>query len=117
MDTFSIRLRTAIDSRGLQQKSLAAKIKLSPARLSNYVNGHSEPSLDILSLLCQALNVSADYLIGLTDNMDTPTSIPISIPASSIQRDPFSDLTNEQRVAIEATLKAYRELNAKSKEA
>ena len=67
MDDFAFRLRFAIERSGMQQKNLAAAIRLSPARLSNYVNGHSEPSLDILSLLCRELKVSADYLIGLTD--------------------------------------------------
>lgn len=72
MDEFASRLRFAIERSGMQQKNLASAIKLSPARLSNYVNGHSEPSLDILLLLCRELRVSADYLIGLTDTISAP---------------------------------------------
>lgn len=118
MDDFAFRLRFAIERSGMQQKNLAAAIHLSPARLSNYVNGHSEPSLDILQLLCSELKVSADYLIGLTDVFQQPASIPVSLPSTFTPRDPFDDLTPEQRSAIELSLKAFREANAaKAKEA
>lgn len=118
MDEFASRLRFAIERSGMQQKNLAAAIKLSPARLSNYVNGHSEPSLDILSLLCRELHVSADYLLGLSDAIQQPTPVPVSIQSSFIPRDPFDDLTPEQRSAIELSLKAFREANtAKAQEA
>ena len=73
MDDFAMRLRFAIERSGMQQKKLATALKLSPARLSNYVNGHSEPSLDVLLLICKELKVSADYMIGLTDNINGST--------------------------------------------
>ena len=118
MDDFASRLRFAIERSGMQQKNLASAIKLSPARLSNYVNGHSEPSLDILLLLCRELRVSADYLIGLTDSLQQPTSVPVTIPNSFTSRNPFDDLTPEQQAAIQLSLKAFREANAaKAKEA
>lgn len=121
MDEFAHRLRYAIERSGMQQKELATSIHLSPARLSNYVNGHSEPSYDILCTLCRKLHVSADYLIGLTDFIEQPTSVPVTIAPISIPRadpDPFEDLTPEQRSAIELSLKAFRDANAaKAKEA
>ena len=84
MDDFAMRLRFAIERSGMQQKKLATALKLSPARLSNYVNGHSEPSLDV----------------------------PVSVPNAHVTRDPFGDLTPDQRAAIETTLKAFRDHNA-----
>ena len=114
MDDFSMRLRFAIERSGMQQKELASALKLSPARLSNYVNGHSEPSLDVLLLLCRKLNVSADYMIGLTDSINGSTSVPVSVSNARITRDPFDDLTPDQRAAIETTLKAFRDHNAAS---
>ena len=118
MTDFSDRLRIAIERSGKQQKSIATAVQLSPARLSNYVNGHSEPSLDILLLLCRELDVSADYLIGLTDSAAPPASVPVSVLNTFTARDPFDDLTPEQRSAIELSLRAFREANAaKAKEA
>lgn len=112
MDDFAMRLRFAIERSGMQQKKLATALKLSPARLSNYVNGHSEPSLDVLLLICKELKVSADYMIGLTDNINGSTSVPVSVPNAHVFRDPFGDLTPDQRAAIETTLKAFRDHNA-----
>lgn len=118
MDDFAMRLRFAIERSGMQQKELASALKLSPARLSNYVNGHSEPSLDVLQILCRKLNVSADYMIGLTDSITGCASVPVSVSTSHVSRDPFGDLTPDQRAAIETTLKAFRDHNAaKAKEA
>lgn len=122
MDEFAHRLRYAIDRSDMQQKELAASIKLSPARLSNYVNGHSEPSLDILLLLCRELKVSADYLIGLTDNITlaavTPVSIaPLSIPRSETnpleELDP--DLRNKAEGYIDSLLQTQKERDSASK--
>lgn len=102
MDEFASRLRFAIERSGMQQKNLASAIKLSPARLSNYVNGHSEPSLDILLLLCRELRVSADYLIGLTDTISAPAkSKEKKLPTNGVlntkrPRDPLDGLTEEQ---------------------
>ncbi|MBR5302928.1 MAG: helix-turn-helix transcriptional regulator [Clostridia bacterium] len=112
MDEFAHRLRYAIDRSDMQQKELAASIKLSPARLSNYVNGHSEPSLDILLLLCRELKVSADYLIGLTDNVTpsavTPVSIaPLSVPRS--EANPLEELDPDLRSKAEGYIDSLLE--------
>jgi len=122
MSTFSDRLIGIISSRGYQQKKLAADLKLSPARLNNYVKGVSEPNYEILASLCSYLNVTADYLIGVSDSplpvFTTPSAPPISIQIAEVKRDPFDDLTDEQRVTIEAAISAFRAANAaKSKEA
>ncbi|MBR4040576.1 MAG: helix-turn-helix transcriptional regulator [Clostridia bacterium] len=114
MDEFARRLRSVIERSGMQQKELASSIKLSPARLSNYVNGHSEPSYDILILLCRRLKVSADYLLGLTDSMTVSQPIPVSIPTSSVQRDPFFGLTPDQRELIETNIATMRKQNEKA---
>lgn len=114
MDEFARRLRSVIERSGMQQKELASSIKLSPARLSNYVNGHSEPSYDILVLLCRKLKVSADYLLGLTDSMNGTQSIPVSIPTSTVQRDPFFGLLPDQRELIENNIALMRKQNEKA---
>ena len=115
MNDFAHRLRFAIERSGMQQKELATSIHLSPARLSNYVNGHSEPSYDILCILCRKLDVSADYLIGLTDTLEQAPTFPVTIAPISIPRpeaDPLEDLTPEQRSAIQLSIKAFRDANA-----
>ena len=49
---------------GLNQKELAKKANLTEANLSRYENGIREPKS---ARLADALEVSTDYLVGLTD--------------------------------------------------
>lgn len=37
-------------------------------QISNYLNGHQEPTVSSLLHLCEALDVSADFLLGMTDD-------------------------------------------------
>ena len=93
---FSDRLRAVIELSGKQSKELAASCKISPARLSAYVCGKNEPSLEILSTICQRMNCSADYLLGLSDSI--ARQAPLSLSNTIVPRDPLGDL-----------LPAYRE--------
>jgi len=42
---------------------------LGNGQVSSYLNGHQEPRILTLVKLCKALNVSADFLLGLTNKM------------------------------------------------
>lgn len=112
MSLFSDRLVFARKKSGLTQQDIADHFNLTRSAYSAWEVGRNEPSFEILAQLCKKLEVSADYLIGLTDTLQQPTPVPISIPSSFAARDPFDDLTPEQRSAIELSLKAFREANA-----
>lgn len=47
---------------------LAKGTGLSKQSISNYINGKQQPTIDKFILICKYLDVSADYLLGLTDN-------------------------------------------------
>ena len=70
-DVFARRLTEIMQKRGLNQTQLAAKIKaeqetvIQRQTISQYMSGQSKPDTDRLTVLCKALNVSADYLVGL----------------------------------------------------
>lgn len=64
----SSRLRAIRKERGLTQKDLAKKAGLRQATLSHIERGFAAPRADKLAALCRALDVSADYLLGLTDD-------------------------------------------------
>ena len=55
----------AVEETGISQKELASKIGVSPSRISDYVNGKSEPSLKIASKLCSTLNIPPAAMLGL----------------------------------------------------
>ena len=65
MDIFSIRLKEARMERNYTQKALAQKIGTTDDSIFSWENGRSQPSLDSLRKLCEALDISADYLIGV----------------------------------------------------
>lgn len=67
METFCARLIESRKSAGLSQKEVAIEIGVTPSAYANYEQGIREPSLKLLAKICEALDVSADYLIGIDD--------------------------------------------------
>lgn len=66
-DSFGQRLKAALNSRHMMQKELAEKIGVHEMAISRYVHGGRIISVPILIDICKALNVSADYLLGLSE--------------------------------------------------
>lgn len=58
------RLKEARERKGLSQRELAAKIKVSQASISWFESGDTIPSGNKIGLLADALDVSIDYLYG-----------------------------------------------------
>ena len=57
-----IRLRMA--ELGITQKKLAEMLNVSPSRISEYLNGKSEPTLKIARQLRNELGIDADIILG-----------------------------------------------------
>ena len=54
-------------ARGLSQRAAAADLHISQALLSHYENGAREPGLAFVCKACEYYGVSADYLLGRTE--------------------------------------------------
>ncbi len=61
------RLRDAIKQSPHSQKEIAKAVGVSAQTVSKYMRENIFPALDTLSKLCAFLDVSADYILGLTD--------------------------------------------------
>lgn len=61
------RLRDAIKNSGLKQNEIAYKIGVSPQTVSRYMKTDTFPALDTLARLCNLLDISADYILGVKD--------------------------------------------------
>ena len=61
---FQKRLKTARKNKKYTQEELAELVTTTKATISNYENGYSTPSIDMLLLLSSKLDVSIDYLLG-----------------------------------------------------
>ena len=68
MNTFGKRIRSLRKALDLSQKEVSEKIGCSSKVLSNYVLGKREPDFETIVKLCDFFNVTADYLLGRTDN-------------------------------------------------
>lgn len=62
------RLKQLRHEKGLTQKQVANAIGVVPTAITNYESGIREPSIAVLKKLCLFYDVSADYLIGLSDD-------------------------------------------------
>ena len=62
-----MNLRAIREERDLTQKELADKIGVSHTNIYNYEVGRTEPSIEMLIKLSEALDVSVGYLIGAED--------------------------------------------------
>lgn len=68
MTTLGERLKQERLAKGYTQKQIADAIGVTYNAVCNYEAGSREPSVDLLVKLCKVLDVSADYLIGVSDS-------------------------------------------------
>lgn len=71
---FNERLKQSRIKRGFTQDEFAKKLNISASSISLYENGDREPSLSTLKTISETLNISTDYLLGLTDIEKRETS-------------------------------------------
>lgn len=71
MSLIGERLREARIRRGLTQAEVAEKLGVTRSVIARYESGINDPPSENISKLAEILGVSADYLLGRTDN---PTS-------------------------------------------
>ena len=67
--SFAARLRSARETRGQNQQELAEKSSIHPNMISDLESGRRNPSVDTLKLLAGGLDVTTDFLLGRTDDM------------------------------------------------
>lgn len=64
----SNRLRSVREAKGLESKQVAENISVTAAAYSKYETNKAVPSIGVLEKIARFLNVSTDYLMGLTDD-------------------------------------------------
>ena len=66
-ETFGQRLRAARKARSEKQEDLGQVLGVRKSQISEMERGSTSTTLEKLSIICRHYNVSADYLLGLTD--------------------------------------------------
>jgi transcriptional regulator with XRE-family HTH domain len=67
---FGTRLREMRQESKLFQREMSAFLEITRIQYQYYESGKSFPTCQGLIKLCKLLNVSADYLLGLSDEMN-----------------------------------------------
>ena len=65
---FGQRLREIREDRGMSRKEMADLLEVSKTQISDIENGKSGTNLDRFYFLCEYYQVSADYVLGITDD-------------------------------------------------
>ena len=98
----NLKLRNLRLETGLTQKELAKILNSTDKSIWSYEKGIATPPYDILAAYANYFGVTVDYLIGRTDDFETPTAAP---------RGDTLQYSEEEKKLIED----YRVLNTASK--
>ena len=85
--------------RGLDQSALAEKSGLPPSSISHFEAGSRKPSFENLRRLANALEVTADYLLGRVDDPEAYAD------ADPLYRD-FKNLSSDDREIAQSFMKS-----------
>lgn len=92
-DNFGGRLSYVMGLRGMKQKELAQKADVTEATISRYVNNKRSPDIDFIRAVVKILDVSADYLLGFSENTHINKS---AVSVSDVVRaDKYSLMRND----------------------
>lgn len=64
---FKSRFNEILKLQKVKQIDIAKALNISKQCVNDYTTGKSKPSIDTLFELCKFLDVSSDYLLGLSD--------------------------------------------------
>jgi transcriptional regulator with XRE-family HTH domain len=96
----------------LSLRQMAALADISNPYLSQIERGLHQPSVQVLRSLADALNVSAETLLGHAGLIDSAGAGGRPATEEAINSDP--DLLDEQKSALLAVYRSYRQLNRPS---
>ena len=100
--SISSRLNYAMSIRGMTQKELAEKTKITVSSLSQYMHGSYAPKQDRIYLLANALGVSEEWLMGF--------DVPMERVKTEIEINRYNDSTKKLLSYYEALTPEKKEL-------
>ncbi len=72
MDIAQVRIKELRIDNDLKQQVVAENCNITQRKVSFIENGVTEPNLEDLRNICKFYNVSADYILGLPDDLEYP---------------------------------------------
>lgn len=119
MDTFTNRFNEVLKLEQTNQANLANKIGIARQCITDYKSGKSFPTIQTLARICDTLEISSDYLLGLEDDFGAPTAQVETINYSSEERkliEDYRELNLSGKRLINETIKTLLTTSAKSEQ-
>lgn len=69
IEYFGDKLKALRKSKKLTQAELASKIGVSKWAVTSYEQGRTSPSIEVLIKICETLDTSSDYMLGISDTL------------------------------------------------
>ena len=102
-----LNLKDIREDKNLQQKDIAARLNRTPACVSSWETGKTEPSLDDLVKLADILDISLDYLLNRTNEYDVITEIREHSPIHQKVLSLFDKLSHEEQMQVLGFMQAF----------
>ena len=110
--TVGQRLIFLMDKLDMKQSELAQKIGISKQSLYKYIHCKCEPRAEIIARMAVALNTSADYIVGLT-NDPAPVKRDEAVESNSLAGHAlflaFTSLSHENQIRILERIEMMKE--------
>lgn len=65
--TIGEKIKHVLDIKGMSQKELADKTRMTEVTISRYIADSRTPNAKAIKTLCKALDISADWLFGIKE--------------------------------------------------
>lgn len=102
------RVQNMIEDRDMTQVALAEKIGVHQNTLNGYLKGKHRFPQEIIAPIAKALNISTDYIFGLTDIPDPPMRISKS---EQLMIQTLRSLYRDQQEAVHNQIQFFQKQN------
>jgi transcriptional regulator with XRE-family HTH domain len=96
----SDRLRQLRHARGFTQEALAERLELGIRQIHRYERGLSDPAGDVVVRIARELNVTTDYLLGLSNDPAPGASTLDLTPTEELLLDAFRRQRYDQAMQV-----------------
>lgn len=101
---FSQRLKELRNRIGLSQKELAGLLRVSQQSVAKWETDKSTPNPAMLAQIAEIMGVSADYLLGSSDDLH---AVPQSFLVAADMPAGYDQLTEDEKKEIEEIIAIY----------
>ena len=121
MSNIGVRLKNSREKSNLSQIQVSKLTGINNKTLSNYENGVSYPDPDTITLLAKLYKVSADYLLGLDEEMNNDIQLDdfqfaLYGEVKDLTEDEVASLRKEvDKYTVEGDLRRDVQMNIKNK--